>query len=50
MDAIGIKFDTSILIEKLSQLTYHMQEAQKLIDSINAMKATDLIDRQDTKQ
>lgn len=40
---IEIKFDIKELEEKLSQLIFHIQEAQKLIDSINSMKAKDLI-------
>jgi hypothetical protein len=47
---IAVKFNMKPLIEKLSQATYHLQEAQKLIDLINSMEAKDLIDHSGSDQ
>lgn len=50
MKKVTVRITTRPLVEKLSQLTYHLQEAQKLIDSINSMEAKDLIDHSDKSQ
>lgn len=46
MKNITIKLNTSDLNEKLSQLIYHLEEAKKLIDSINSIEAKSLIELQ----